>query len=44
MLKLNKVARGARTWSAVLANVAKGAYYVASGWKWWGKGGEWLGW
>lgn len=28
MLKLNKVARGARAWSAVVANVAKAAYYL----------------
>lgn len=29
MLKLNKVARGARAWSAVVANVVKAAYYLA---------------
>lgn len=42
-MKLNKIARQARMWSAVVANVARAAYYVARGWKWWEKVGEWLG-
>jgi hypothetical protein len=29
MLKQNKVARMARAWSAVVANVAKAVYYLA---------------
>lgn len=29
MLNMNKVARVARAWSAVAANVAKAVYYVA---------------
>lgn len=28
MQKMNKAARGARAWSAVLANVAKAVYYL----------------
>ncbi len=28
MLNMNKVARGARAWSAVVANVAKAVYYL----------------
>ena len=44
MLKLNKVARQARIWSAVAANVARAVYYVGRGWKWWERAGEWLGW
>jgi hypothetical protein len=43
-MKLHKLARQARIWSAVVANVARAAYYLARGWKWWWeKVGEWLG-
>jgi hypothetical protein len=45
MLNMNKLARRARTWSAVVANLARAGYYVARGWKWWWeKAGEWLDW
>lgn len=41
MLKLNKVARQARTWSAVAANVARAVYYLTRLWKCCGRLGEW---
>ena len=44
MLKMNKVTRQVRAWSAVLANVAKAGYYGMRAWRLWEKSGGWLDW
>ena len=43
MLKLNKMARQARKWSAVLANLAKTAYYASRTARWWEWADDWFG-
>lgn len=44
MKKWNKVGRQARTWTAVVANVAKSGYYAARGWSMWEKAADWSEW
>ncbi|NVM80063.1 hypothetical protein FHW83_005908 [Duganella sp. SG902] len=44
MLKLNKMGRQARTWSATGANIAKMAYYAARAWSLWDKAEKWWDW